>query len=435
MRSNYDFMKSRLEKVLSWLFIDRDNDLLKDSKVMAILNKLNNNMVSLVCFTSSLACLWYESFFTKLGLGWVETMNLGAIFLVLALIFCDKRRIRATRAVIYLVLFILVLLASGLWASVNNLELGMILTGMVLFGQFVLSFIVASTYRSKLAFINVILVLSLPFLFFGLFQGLCGQETSRLWVSGVESLVDSRAFAFFGSPNVLGSLSMILAIMACAAFFDKKRWYHLFYLVISVIVLTMTFSRSAWLGLFVGVLVAALIKNWRLILLAPLALVGLFIPSIRQRIFVAFSPGYFVDASIDGRVWSFNNAMEIFRRSPLLGSGPGSYGGQTSIYYNSPIYLQGMHNGYIALPYTDNQWLQILVQTGIFGAITVAGFFISHVVNNVRQYRLSGSYISLGVVAATIAVFVSGVFGNIWEFGAVAVLAGAYLGLGNSYEK
>jgi O-antigen ligase len=320
-------------------------------------------------------------------------------------------------------------------AAINGLEFGMIMTGILLFSQFILAFITASTYKSKITFINIILILSLPILIVGVFQGIWGEATSKLWVSGAENLINSRAYGFFGSPNILGSLSMITIIASLFSFLEKKKWYYLVYLLLALIALILTFSRSAWLGLSIGLVVALLIKNWKLIIFAPFSLILLIIPSIRQRLFVATSQIYLVDATLDGRVWSFNNAIEIFKTAPLIGTGPGSYGGQTAIYYNSPIYLQGMQNGYIALPYTDNQWLQVLVQTGIIGFLSVAGFFISHIINNLRQYRKTGDYISLGIIAATIAIFVNGLFANIWEFGAIAVLSGAYLGLGNYYEK
>jgi O-antigen ligase len=166
-----------------------------------------------------------------------------------------------------------------------------------------------------------------------------------------------------------------------------------------------------------------------------LGLLVLLVPSVRQRLFVAASQSYLVDSAIDGRIWAFNDAVEVFKTSPLVGTGPGTYGGQTAIYYNSPVYLRGMQNGYVALPYTDNQWLQIFVQVGIVGILTIIGFFVSHLTNNLRQYIRSGNYINLGVIAATIAIIVNGFFANIWEFGAISVLAGAYLGLGNNHER
>jgi O-antigen ligase len=435
MKISYNFRDSGVHRLTVWLFVDGDKNSFKESKLLKLGSRISHGGLSLVLLGLSMVCFWYEALFTKIGFGWVENWKLGTIFLLLSLLFCDKSKLRSTRPVIYLLLFVVSLLVSGLWAAFNGLELGMLFTGMLLFCQFAVAFIVGSTYEAKKVLINMILIISLPTLLIGLSQGFFGEATSKLWVSSAETLINNRAFGFFGSPNILGSLSMITAIMAIASFMNKKKWYYLVYTAMSVTVMILTFSRSAWLGLAVGIVVALVIKNWRLLFLAPLGLITLIIPSVRQRLLVAFSQEYLVDAAIDGRTWSFNNAIEIFSHSPIIGTGPGSYGGQTAIYYDSPVYLTGLQNGYVALPYTDNQWVQILVQVGLVGALTVAGFFISLFVNNLRHYIKANSYFSLGIIAATVAIFINGIFANIWEFGAISTLAGAYLGLGNGYEK
>lgn len=421
--------------LLRWLFVDSKVSFFKGSRLLNWFDKFSNSRISMIFFGLSLICLWYNSLFMGLGFNWIADFNLGAVFLILSLLFCNKQRILSTKAIIYLVLFLLSLLVSSLWATTNGIELGMLFQGTLLMSQFVIAFIVASTYKSKIILVNTILFLSLPHLLVGMFQGFWGDMTSKLWVSKAENLIDVRVIGLLGNPNVLGSLTMITAIIALFAFFDKKKWYYLVYELLAITVLVMTFSRSAWIGLGVGIIVAILIKNWKLIIFAPIGLLTLLIPSVRQRIFVAASQEYLVDAAIDGRIWSFNNAVGVFKTSPVIGTGPGTYGGSTAIYYDSPIYLRGMQNGYIAIPYTDNQWVQILVQVGIVGTIFVLGFFISHLVNNLRQYIITKHYINLGVIAATIAVIIDGTFANIWEFGAIAVLAGAYLGLGNNNEE
>ena len=435
MKISFSFYDSKFIMLFKWLFFDNKNDQFKNFKLLKLASKFSNVRLSIIFIGLSFCCLWYESLFTHLGVGWVEAYNLGAIFLLLAFIFCNKQNLKSTKAVIYLLLFVVALLISGLWASIIGLEMGMIVFGIMVLGQFILAFVTVSTYKNKTLLINIVLALSLPLILVGIFQGLWGGETSKLWVSSAESLVDARAFGFFGSPNILGSLSMITAIAALAALLDKKKWYYFVYELLAIAVLILTYSRSAWIGLAAGLAVALLVKNWKLIFITPICLLALLIPSVKQRLFVSMSREYLVDAALDGRIWSVNNAVEILKTSPILGTGPGSYGGQTAVYYNSPVYLSGMQNGYVALPYTDNQWLEILVQTGIFGTVFIGGFFISHFVNNLRQYTKSKSYLSLGVIAAIVAVFVNGLFGNIWEFGAIAVLSGAYLGLGNVYEK
>ena len=429
------FKNSISFKLCKAFFWDNSRVLFKDSKILQKLNIFNNQYLSIIFLGLSILSVWYESLFTLLGAGWVESFNLGAIFLFLAFLFCDKRRILSTKSVIYLMLFLFISLVSCLWASLMGLELGMLLIGFLLFCQFVFAFVTASTYKDKFTFINIILVVSLPSLAVGIFQGFFGAATSRLWVSIAEQLVDSRAFAFFSSPNILGSVCMVMSIVAITAWLDQRKWCYLVYTLLAILTLILTFSRSAWLGLAIGIIVALIIKNWKLMAFTPLGFLALLVPSIRQRLLVVFSQSYLVDAALDGRIWSFNNAIEIFKSSPLIGTGPGTYGGQTAIYYDSPIYLRGMQNGYVALPYTDNQWLQVLVQTGVIGALSMGCFFVSHFVSNLRQYIRARQYFSLGIIAATAAIIVNGAFANILEFGAVSILAGAYLGLGGNYEK
>lgn len=434
MKISYDYKKSAVHKSLVRLFVDDKMSLFKESVSLGLLNRFNSSKLSQLFLFLSFICLWYESLFSRSGIFLVESLNLGAVFLILSLLFCDKRKIISSRSIMYLILFLLAALVSGLWAAVSGLEMGMIVTGIMLYFQFAAAFVIASTYKDRAALVDVILVLSLPLLLAGIFQVFWGESTSRLWLSSSENLVGNRAYGFFGSPNVFGSIVMITFIAAISAWLDKRKIYYLGYLVLAVIAIALTFSRGAWLGLAAGIVTALLILNWRYVFFAPLGALALLVPSIRQRLSVAFSQQYMVDAAIDGRVWSLNDAIEIFKTSPLLGTGPGSYGGQTAIYYDSPVYLRGIQNGYVALAYTDNQWLQILTQTGIIGAALVGCFFVSVFVNNYRKYLQSRKYFNLGVLAAAVAVVVNGMFANIWEFGAVSVLAGTYLGLGANNE-
>lgn len=431
-----NFKDSGAYKIFEWLFVDKKTICASNSVILNILQRFSNQKIAIIAFVLSLVFYWYEAFFSSIEVLWIEQYNFGLIFLILALFFCDKSRIRLTKSVIYLLSFVVAMLISGLMAAIGGIERGMIVSGMMIFLQFILSFMIASTFLYKKTFIDSILIISVPLVIVGVWQGTFGESTSKLWVSGAENLINARSFGFFGSPNVFAGVLMILIIMAIFSFFNEKRWIYLIYSFIALISLVLTFSRSAWIGLSIGVLAALVIKNWRYICFCLIGLIGLIVPSIRQRIFVAFSPEYIIDSGLDGRIWSLNNAIEIFKTTLITGSGPGTYGGQTAIYYNSPIYLKSMQNGYVALLYSDNQWTQLLVQTGMLGIFTFSGFVISLLVNNVRQFiKNRKNHIPLGVVAELIAFVIFGIFGNVLEFGAVSVLAGGYMGLGNSYEK
>ncbi len=432
---NRTIRSSKTYQISKRLVIDGDKNYFENSKLLRLFTKIDRPKLSLVFLVLSILCFWYEGFFSQVGFGFISAYNLASVFLLLGLFFCDKKRLKTTRATMYLLAFILTLVISGLWASINGLELGMLIKGILLFLHFVLAYFVASTYKRKNIVIDILIALALPLIVVGLFQGFLGEATSKLWVSTGETLIDSRSFGFFGSPNVMGGVMMIVAIASFFRLLDSKKIRYLSPFILSVIVMITTYSRSAWIGFGVGILSALIIKNWRFVAILPVGLLGLLIPSVRQRLLVALSQSYVVDSALDGRIWATNNAIEIFKTSPLVGTGPGSYGGETAIFYNSPVYLRGTQNGYVALAYTDNQWAQLLAQTGFIGILSLAGFFISYFVNGLRQYKQSGKLLTLGCLAVLVSLLVAGIFENILEFGAVSVLAGVYLGLGNSYEE
>ena len=425
---------SMFKKICKLLFIDGSKNYFDNSRILKFLSKICQPKLALVFLLISIGCFWYEGLFNQIGIWQISTYNIASIFLILALIFCDKRQLKTTKSTIYLLIFCLIMVVSGLVASLSGLVVGMLIGGILLFIHFVLAYLIASTFKNKNSIINWLIILSTPLIIFGLFQGFLGQETSKLWVSTSETLIDSRSFGFFGSPNVMGAVMMIISIISLFRLIDSKKIRYLSPFILSSVVMITTYSRSAWLGYGSGILIALIVKNWRFIMILPFGFIGLLIPSIKQRIMTMLSQSYMVDSALDGRVWSLNNAIEIYKTSPLIGTGPGSYGGQMAINYNSPIYLNGMQNGYVALAYTDNQWIQLAVQFGLLGVLSIAGFFISYFVSSLRQYIKDKNILSLGFIAVIIAVFVSGLFENILEFGAVSVLAGVYLGLGNHYE-
>jgi O-antigen ligase len=410
---------------------------IKDSFIFKLLLLIKNQKLAWLMFIMSIIFFWYEQLFINIGVGVVSTLNLATICLGLAFLLCDKSRIANKKSLIFLLIFFVIVFASACVAIVNGLSANMIGLGMVLLSQFLMAVIFGVTISSNIRpFMNTIFLVSLPTLVYGVFQGLFGGNTSRMWVSSAEDLVTRRAFGWFGSPNIMGSIALLLAIMSLVFWLVKRKdWWYLGYGLLSVFVMILTFSRSAILAFGLSVVVGLAVFNWRLLFITPSGLLLLLIPNVRQRILVAASQSYINDSALDGRVWASNSATEIVKISPIIGTGPGSYGGDLAVQNNSPIYLQGMQNGYVALPYTDNQWLQIFVQTGFLGAISFGLFLAGFFINNLASYRRSGDMVNLGMVSVVVAIFINGLFANILEFGSVSVLAGAIMGIGINYGQ
>jgi len=405
---------------------------LSDTRVGRFAQKLSHPLVSEVLILTSVCLFWYEGLLVKFGATFVTSIPLASVLLVLALVLADKTEIRITKSTILLILFSIWALVAGANATLRGIDGRLIVLGWTLLVQFLVALLAGQGTAKPQRLIRNLLFASIPMIAAGAYQLLTNQATSKLWVSPAESSISTRAFAFFGSPNVLGAVLVLLAFAAMGLYFVEKQKYFVAISLAAIAVTIFTFSRSAWMGLAAGLVFVLFIRNWKLVIWAPLATLVIFIPQIRDRLAVVFTSSYWLDSSLDGRLWALNNGFHIWAKHPLLGSGPGTYGGKLALNYASPVYLEGIQQGYVALYFTDNQWLQLLVQTGIVGLLLFALFAVNMLVELITKYNSGKRYLSLGVAGAFVAFLVTGFFGNVLEFGAIAVPMGIMLGVATS---
>ena len=102
---------------------------------------------------------------------------------------------------------------------------------------------------------------------------------------------------------------------------------------------------------------------------------------------------------------------------------PGSWHGT-----RSPAYLDGMQRGYTALYFTDNQFLEIIVQIGIFGLLSFFGFVVSAYLYLIEKAQKK-DIMALAAGGVFTAFLVAGIFANVLEFGAIALPTGIILGV------
>jgi len=407
---------------------------IKDSVLSeSFLGRLTQRVsISVVCeclLLLSVALFWYEGFLRGVGISFLGVAMIPSILLLLALVFADKSKIRILRPHIYLIIFFAVALFSGVLAAGRGISAVLIFSGWILFAQFLIAILAAQGISKPRRLLKNLVYLSIPMIVVGAYQVISQQATSKLWLSAAEKGITTRAFAFFGSPNVLGAVLAMVALVSAGIYFSEKNNYMAIVSIFATIVTIFTFSRSAWLGLAAGVLVILIIKNWKLVLLSPVALLTLFSSQVRTRILTVFTPSYWFDSSLDGRLWSVNNGLNLLSKYPLFGTGPGTYGGQLALNYASPVYLQGIQNGYVALYFTDNQWLQLIVQTGIIGIIFFILFCVQMFYRLVSKYNGHRDMVTLGILGGFVAFLTAGFFGNVLEFGAISVFMGILLGI------
>jgi putative inorganic carbon (hco3(-)) transporter len=419
---------SLTKRVILFLFEDDYCLRFGDTYIGKILTKYSFQNIGVFLFYLSIIFLWFRGllvqFFPFFESGLIIPLTLLASFLLL-----DKQNVQIKKIHLWYLAFLLVASISGLWAILNGLRVEMIVMGLMIYFQFGLAFFVGGSLgESLVVFAKRIILISIPLIFYSAYQYIAKVETPAVWVNVAENIT-TRSYGFFGSPNILGAVVTILILLSLFAYKKSRYIYYLFFLPLGAFVLYATFSRMAWSAILVSFVVMAFLGYKRLfyigVILSPLVFL---LENVRSRILIIFSPSYINDATLDGRIWSGINAFYLFSKNLLLGTGPGTYGGQIALSYASPVYLQGIQEGYTALYYTDNQFFQVLVQTGILGTATLTLFFICLIVLFARQIKSNKDSATLGLMVLAGFLWM-GLFSNIMEFSAVVVPAIALLGV------
>jgi len=121
-----------------------------------------------------------------------------------------------------------------------------------------------------------------------------------------------------------GLLLLFLCAALCFILFsrDRARWLWGIAFLLALLALTLTLTRSAWIGFVVALGFILLLYKPKSLILVPL-LVGLFFllspDTIKRRALSIFSPRYY---SNQMRIQYLKAGMKIIKDFPLLGTGP-----------------------------------------------------------------------------------------------------------------
>lgn len=431
---NKKLTKSHVYRIFSKLFIDKNLNSFHGSRILNILDRFTNQQLSFILLILSVVFLLYRS----LMVGTIfDNYNVWFLLLLASLLTCDKKAVKSYQATVFLIGFIVFGALSAVFASISGVPLIVSANGIFLSIIFPLYFVIASTYPKKYyKFLPVIIILiCLPLLMAGIWQFVAGATTPQYWVSPVEDLIKLRIFGFSDNPNNLGAIAMISGLVSVFAFWISKKWYFLAYTTVAIFTTILTFSRTSWLGWILALVIVLLARNWRYVFLTLFGLFGFFIPSVRQRFFATFDSGFLRDSALDGRIWTSNGIINIFKQSPIFGIGPGTYGNDVARDYISPAYQMLPQNGFVASYMVDMQWQQILCQYGIVGIFMIVGFFISYFVNMLKQYLKSKNIVYLACIVMLAVMLLSGFLENVWFFAPLASLYGIILGSGLGYAN
>ena len=238
-----------------------------------------------------------------------------------------------------------------------------------------------------------------------------------------------RTPSTLGGPNQFGAFLILPLCMSVAMMIKRWRWWQAPLTLVLIGGIAASYSRSAWLGAAIGILVIllALVKSKRILLGTVIAL-----------IILVTSAAYFSFNTIKNSNLSFyllheSNVAEFSSNSTAQheaafsvaitslvehpwGSGLGSSG---------PASFRG---GLANIP--ENYYLQLAMETGIIGLLA----FLSIIVILGRQLYLdrNKSIIALALFGGLIGLSVENLFLHGWADSSTAfvfwILAGAYIG-------
>ncbi|MFS0575623.1 O-antigen ligase family protein [Sporosarcina sp. 179-K 3D1 HS] len=284
-----------------------------------------------------------------------------------------------------------------------------------------------------------------------------------------------RIYGLPGNPN---SLALLLFFGILAIFFlqsvyktEKYKWFLNINLMLFMGVLILTYSRGTWISAFIfGAIFILSTKSWpmlkKLVIAGIASVILIYYPvnwgvqlvqslgvtapqtgpgSIGERFGETFDEKNLALMTESGRFFYIKKGFEIFKDSPVMGTGFGSFGGSATLSYGSPIYNHyGIRSDIYGGKYfySDNQYIQVITETGVIGVVLFAAFLLGMLAMFWKERKtVFGKF----MLAFWFATGFSGFYYNIWElklytmfyfllFGAFASQTGQYVKLYRTKE-
>ena len=246
------------------------------------------------------------------------------------------------------------------------------ITGIILaFTLFSLVLISAITTREQLRYLLFFLLgggLLLSFL--GIFQYFFGiLLVDSTWVDDEMFDIARRAYATFENPNVFGAYFLLVIPFALAAVLAVKekmlRMMALITFAVMCLVLGLTFSRGAYLGIVIAIAVFFVLLDRRMIFLGVVALIAAYFILPDAMLDRFLSIGNMDDTSTAYRVSIWLATTDMISDHLILGIGPGL--GTWQMTY--PLYA---HAAAVA-HHSHMLFLQILTELGLVGFLLFLG--------------------------------------------------------------
>lgn len=342
---------------------------------------------------------------------------LTAVSYILKLI-RGKRTFRFEASDLFVVLFMAILLLGGLSSlSVSSSIKSAAVFICLMTSYFLITNLVTTTKMIRsLSIVTVasLLICSL----YGIYQNYFGISEAAWLDSDMFSEIETRVYSTFGNPNVFGEYLIMVIPIALALLFTKqsakKRFAALCIAGISGIALIFTWSRGAWLGFGISMILFFLLLSRRtmIVYMGGIMCLPFALPYLPSSIVTRFtSIGNLADTSTNYRVSIWKAAVRMIYDHPLSGIGIGE-GAFAIMYQNYSL------SGIEAAPHSHMLYLQIWIETGLVGLVVFL-MTVLLIFKKVFAYYRNGTntemkIVSLAAVCGITAILIQGFTDYVW---------------------
>ncbi len=265
----------------------------------------------------------------------------------------------------------------------------------------------------------------------GLYQNFFGTLATTWLDTSVFTEIRGRVVSTFQNPNVLGEYIILIFPLILAMMISTKRknerFAFFFAAVVNCACLIFTWSRGAWLGFIVSLLVFFAVSGKHFLTAGILS-----IPAFGVLLYFAMDSAIInrftnlTDSSASYRFNIWRGVLKMLDDIGLHGIGIGE-GAFRLIYPGYSL------SGIEAAPHSHNLFLQIVVETGIFSLIAFLIFLFFYTQCSLdfckNAYNPSNKMICLGIFSGILAFLVQGLTDYVWYNYRIFLLFWMLLGL------
>ncbi len=289
---------------------------------------------------------------------------------------------------------------------------------------FLFTLLIVSSIQKPEQLLNLLTLVALGLLVCGIYG--CWQAYTGVEVVASQQDVllnqgmPGRIYSFFDNPNNFAEILVMLLPLILALLFAAKNWFarilSLAALIVGVISLAATYSRSGWIGIAVALIVFLAMVNWKAI---PFVLIlgVLLLPLLPQTVFNRIlTIGNSSDTSTTYRFYIYNSTFDLLKDYWFKGTGLGS-DTMVQAFQNYPLMPDGNHP-----VHSHDNYLQMWAELGIFGGVFHIGALMAQWKQGILAHHRNGSadrrikLILAGAVGAFSGILVIGIVEYTWYY-------------------